>query len=423
MRNTVPLDGRLGTIEGDLPRPPGVIRRYWARHPWVTDSIVAGGYLLLVAGAFTINAVSIGSDGWALALGLVSALVSATALLFRRYRPFTVLAVMWGLALVGVQLEDGLDPITISLPLALYALAVYRSTKAAWIGFGGSVAVGVAAAGLWASLHRDSFPESTQFETTTASSSQFTIVMLVAVLIGINIGNRKRYVAALIDRAEQLARERDQQAEIATASERARIAREMHDIVSHSLTVMVTLADGSAAAVAAKPERATEGMLRVAETGRTALADMRRMLGVLGTSDVNDLAPQPGVADLTDLLETYRAAGLTVTIMTRGVPSADPSIGLVVYRLVQESLTNALRHAASATGVQIELTYDDTATTIQIVNDGATVGSIGTGGHGIIGMRERVALYGGSVEAGPRPQGGWAVTAVLPRERQDDETA
>ena len=423
MRNTVPLDGRLGTLEGDLPRPPGVIRRYWARHPWVMDSIVAGGYLLLVAGAFTINAVSIGSDGWTLALGLASALVAATALLFRRYRPFTVLAVMWVLALVGVQLEDGLDPITISLPLALYALAVYRSTKAAWVGFGGSVAIGVVTAGLWATLHRDSFPEGAYFATTTASGSQLTIVMLIAVLIGINIGNRKRYVSALIERAEQLARERDQQAEIATASERARIAREMHDIVSHSLTVMVTLADGSAAAVAAKPERATEGMLRVAETGRTALADMRRMLGVLGTSDNSELAPQPGVADLTDLLETYRAAGLTVTIMTRGVPSTDPSVGLVVYRLIQESLTNALRHASSATGVQIELAYDDDATTIQIVNDGATVESIRDGGHGIIGMRERVALYGGSVEAGPRAHGGWAVTAVLPRERQDGETA
>lgn len=422
MRNTVPLDGRLGALEGDLPRPPGVIRRYWARHPWVTDSIVAGGYLLLVAGAFTLNAVSIRSDGWALSLGLASALVSATALLFRRYRPFTVLVVLWALALIGVQLEDGLDPGTISLPLALYALAVYRSTKAAWIGFGGSVVVGIVAASLWANLHRDSFPENSYFATTTANGSQLAIVMLIAVLIGINIGNRKRYVAALIERAEQLARERDQQAEIATASERARIAREMHDIVSHSLTVMVTLADGSAAAIAAKPDRATEGMLRVAETGRTALADMRRMLGVLGTSDVSDLAPQPGIADLADLLETYRAAGLTVSIMTRGVPDTDPSVGLVVYRLIQESLTNALRHAASATGVQIEVTYDDDATTIHIVNDGATVGAIGDGGHGIIGMRERVALYGGSVEAGPRAQGGWAVTAVLPRERQDGGT-
>ncbi|MGV8882509.1 MAG: sensor histidine kinase [Rhodoglobus sp.] len=423
MRNTVPLDGRLGAIAGDLPRPPGVIRRFWARHPWATDSIVAGGYLLLVGGALTLNAVSIDFAPWALALLLVSILVSATALLFRRYRPFTVLAVTWGLALVGAQLEEGLNSVAVSLPLALYALAVYRSTQAAWIGFGGSVIVGIAAAGLWTTLHRDAYGSSTPFETTTANSSQFTIVMLIAVLIGINVGNRKRYVAALIDRAEQLARERDQQAEIATASERARIAREMHDIVSHSLTVMVTLADGSAAAVAAKPGRATEGMLRVAETGRTALADMRRMLGVLGTSDVSELAPQPGIANLADLLETYRAAGLTVTIMTRGVPYTDPSVGLVIYRLIQESLTNALRHASSATGVQIELAYDNDATTIQILNDGATVESIGDGGHGIIGMRERVALYGGSVEVGPRPHGGWAVTAVLPRERQDDGTA
>jgi signal transduction histidine kinase len=387
------------------------------------DSIVAGGYLLLVAGAFTLNAVAIGADGWALALGLASALVSATALLFRRHRPFSVLVVLWVLALVGVQLEDGLDPGSISLPLALYALAVYRSTRAAWIGFGGSVVIGIVTASLWATFHRDSFPEDAYFATTTASGSQLTIIMLIAVLIGINIGNRKRYVAALIERAEQLARERDQQAEIATASERARIAREMHDIVSHSLTVMVTLADGSAAAIAAKPDRATEGMLRVAETGRTALADMRRMLGVLGASDASDLAPQPGIADIADLLEIYRAAGLTVSIMTRGAPSTDPSVGLVVYRLIQESLTNALRHASSATGVQIEVAYDDDATRIQVVNDGATVGSIGDDGHGIIGMRERVALYGGSVEAGPRPQGGWAVTASLPRERQDGETA
>src|SRR5690606_2525537 len=160
------------------------------------------------------------------------------ALLFRRHHPRTVLAVAWVGTLAAALFGGASD--TLAIPLALYALAVYRSARDSWFGLAASAVVGIAQAYLAVAITRgDIVPFDTP---AVATSSQIVVTMLLATLIGVNIGNRKRYVAALVDRARQLARERDQQAQLATATERARIAREMHDIVSHSLTVMVTLA-------------------------------------------------------------------------------------------------------------------------------------------------------------------------------------
>ncbi|WP_308799621.1 sensor histidine kinase [Agromyces silvae] len=403
-----------------LPRPPGVIRRFWARHPWLTDSLIAAFYLLpTMLGSFAGQADA--PPVWVIVLRLVAvAVAGASILLLRRRHPWSLIFVAWGVCLVVFPF--GIVD-TFPILLALYALAVYRSTKAAWLGFAGSVAIGTLASYLdvWA----QDLGAAAGGPETVASASQHTVLMLIATLIGVTVGNRRRYVDALIARAHDLARERDQHAQLATALERARIAREMHDIVSHGLTVMVTLASGSAAVAERDPARAAETMERVAETGRTALSDMRRMLGVLTASQgaSAELAPMPGSAAIPDLVETFQAAGLPVRLTTSGPPVADPNLELTVYRIVQEALTNVLRHANRPQRVDVVVEHADGALEVRVTDDGAAAG-IGTGpadadagaphgGHGLVGMRERVLLYGGTFEAGPRPRAGWQLRARL----------
>ncbi|MRG58623.1 two-component sensor histidine kinase [Agromyces sp. CFH 90414] len=385
----------------------------------------------------------------AVAVAQLGAVVVAGAaiLLFRRRRPWLLLIVAASVCLLVYPF--GTTDV-LPLLLALYALAVYRSTRSAWIGFGISVAVATLSSYLavWVGGDDTVVPFGAP---ALASASQFTVFLLIATLIGVTVGNRRRYLNALIARAHDLARERDQQAQLATALERSRIAREMHDIVSHSLTVMVTLADGSAATADRDPGRAAEAMRQVAETGRAALADMRRMLGVLArpeaptpevagapagpdgpdapvaSQEPGDLAPQPGTADLPDLVERYRAAGLPVRLETAGAPITDANLQLTVYRIVQEGLTNALRYAPSAHLVEVAVEHAAGMVRVDVVDDGTTAASTGAatgsatrsasgfigGGNGLVGMRERVALYGGTVEAGPRAAGGWRVHAEL----------
>ncbi len=304
--------------------------------------------------------------------------------------------------------------------IALYALAVYRSVRAAWIGFGISLLVATASAYIAVAV-LDTGSLSPFGADAPASASQFGVLMLIATLIGVTMGNRRRYLVALIDRARDLARERDQQAELATARERARIAREMHDIVSHSLTVMVTLADGSAATSARDPERAAHAMRRVAETGREALGDMRRMLGLLtepgdqAGAAAGELAPQPDLRALPELVDDVRALGMPVTLRTSGAPITDATIELTVYRIVQEALTNALRYAATAHSVTVELCHSGDEVTVTVRDDAPAPSATATPGtgRGVIGMRERIALYGGTLEVGPRDGFGWQVHARL----------
>jgi signal transduction histidine kinase len=299
-----------------------------------------------------------------------------------------------------------------ALPFALYAVAVYASARQAWVGFAGTAVVSTVAAALGLLVG------GMDLGTAVATAIGLTAIMLIATLIGVNVGNRKRYVQALVDRARQLVRERDQQARLAAASERSRIAREMHDIVSHSLTVMVTLAEGSAAAAATSSASASTAMRQVAETGRQALSDMRRMLGVLHADDESrdsGLQPQPGVGDLDELVAHSRAAGLPVTLTSAGEPPSDPAEQLTIYRIVQESLTNSLRHAGSPSIVSVDVEHTAEATHVRVADDGSGPAEVQEPGHGLLGMRERVALYGGFLEAGPGEGGGWVVDATIPR--------
>jgi signal transduction histidine kinase len=249
------------------------------------------------------------------------------------------------------------------------------------------------------------------------------ILCLFAVLIGINVGNRVRYIGALVDRAGQLARERDQQAQLAAASERSRIAREMHDIVAHSLSVMIRLADGAEAMVEKDPEASLAAIRNVGSTGRASLADMRRLLGVLRDEEheLTERMPQPTLDMLPQLVDSYRGAGLPVSLTVSGVPPSSQGAQLTIYRAVQETLTNALRYARQPTQVHVVLDCSDSAVTLTVTDDGAAgprAESVGTG-RGLIGMAERAALYGGTVESGAQPNGGWRVRMTMPEAGED----
>jgi signal transduction histidine kinase len=241
-----------------------------------------------------------------------------------------------------------------------------------------------------------------------------------AAALGFAVRVRRAHLAALQDRAAQLERERDQRSELAAATERTRVAREMHDIVGHSLSVIVTLADGGAYAADAAPERSKQALNLIGDTGRRSLAELRRMLGVLREeTDEPNLHPQPGIADLDALCQRIRAAGPQVEYRSTGQMDAlNLGVQLAAYRIVQEALTNTLKHAGPHTRVHLALRADGTRLRIAVRDTGPPgtadrPGRPGEPGHGLIGMRERAALYDGTVVAGPVRNGGWNVTADL----------
>jgi signal transduction histidine kinase len=244
--------------------------------------------------------------------------------------------------------------------------------------------------------------------------------------LGLYAGTRRAYLAELHDRAERLERERDQQGALAAAAERSRITREMHDVVAHHLTVMVALSDGAIAATAASPERGIEVMRTVSATGRRALSDTRRLLGVLRDNKGDDrreaLQPMPGLADLDELLERIRAAGLPVSFEVHGARSDVPAgIQLTVYRLVQEALTNTLKHGGPDARASVRMHYLSGELRLDVIDDGAGLAApspVGVGG-GLTGMRERVLAFGGDLQAGPGRPSGWRVSARLRLDEAD----
>jgi len=249
------------------------------------------------------------------------------------------------------------------------------------------------------------------------------VAVLVGGLIGLfwvmgdSMRYRREYYVKLEDRAERLERERDAQAQIAAAAERARIARELHDVVAHNVSVMVVQADGATYALDQDPESARKALMAIAQTGRTALTEMRRMLGVLRSADdVGNYAPQPGIEQLGDLLEQVRSTGLPVSLTVEGVPREMPTgLALAVYRIVQESLTNTRKHGGSDVRASVALIYTDDCLLLRIVDNGRGAAAPGDGmGHGLVGMRERVSVFGGTLVTGPHIGGGYAVEAMLP---------
>jgi signal transduction histidine kinase len=248
--------------------------------------------------------------------------------------------------------------------------------------------------------------------TNVASLLLMFVIGTAAWALGRALGEWGRRTTELELRADRLQRDHVS----AVAEERARIARELHDVIAHSVSVMTVQAGAARLLLAEDPARAREPLLAVEETGRQALAEMRRLLGILrGDEEPAALAPQPGIAALASLAEQLRAAGLPVDVVEEGVPRAlPPGVDLAAYRVVQEALTNALKHAGAARA-EVSVRYGPGALEVSVVNDGHVPGN-GRPGHGLVGMRERVTLYGGEFEAGPRREGGYAVRAKLPLE-------
>jgi len=252
---------------------------------------------------------------------------------------------------------------------------------------------------------------------------------VAAGVLGLNIRTRRAYLDSLRDRAERLERDRDQQSVIAAAAERARIATEMHDVVAHHLAVMTTLADGARFALAAHPDQAATAMEAVSATGRAALSDMHALLGVLADRSGDGPAgtsPQPDLSALPGLTAQVTDAGLPVTFTIIGVEAFPVAQGLqlVAYRIVQESLTNTLKHAGPGARAQVEVRVSARRLSVEVADQGGRpavrpFGQQSTQGRGLLGMRERVVAYAGTLEAGPRPEGGWRVLVSLPRTEDD----
>jgi signal transduction histidine kinase len=243
------------------------------------------------------------------------------------------------------------------------------------------------------------------------SNLLFAIVWLAGFLLG-----RKFEEGDLArERAAQLEREREAEARAAVAEERARIARELHDVVGHSVSVMTVQASGVRRLLREDQEREREALLTVERTGREALAEMRRMVGVLRRpEEAPALAPQPSLEHVEKLVEQAREAGLPVELRVHGDAVELPAgVDLTAYRLVQEGLTNALKHA-HATRAEVLVDYRDGAIEVTVSDDGTGVGNGDGGGHGLVGMRERVSVYGGELDAGPQPGGGYRLRARLP---------
>ena len=443
------------SLEARLPRPPGVLRRALAAHPLALDVTIVVFYFLGCALFGTVDVFSGSTAGaagpydappgtpsyltWPLLLvTILRFLMVAAALLFRRRIPLLgLIAVL--LASTGDLSVQGV-PNAVALCFLLYAVPVYRSVPAGWFGY----AFAVIASG--AQLFIPGVADSLVFDTETgggstepATLSTFfgpflvsAIWMLAILMLGINIGNRRRYLEAIIGRAHQLARERDQLAQLAVAEERSRIAREMHDIVAHSVSVMIALSEGAARAATVAPEAAADAMQRSAETGRTALAEMRRLLGALHSPDETsiDLVPQPGVKDLETLVRGFTDAGLQVSLRVEGEAAGDRGQELAVYRIAQEGLTNVLRYAGTGACAEVTVALLQDLTVVEVRDHGRTPGDTATvsgvgSGRGLAGLAERVRMFGGSIESGPVPAhegSGWRVRAVLPVNADARET-
>ncbi|MGN5734067.1 sensor histidine kinase [Arthrobacter psychrochitiniphilus] len=388
-------------------RRRGRIRNYFSNHPRIMDVVVVLVYLLLGLGTF----VDLQPD-MNVSSHVVIVAASATVLLFRRDKPLAVLGILTIFELLNIAQMPNTSNVGISIWFALYSVAVtYRPLLSFSMAVLATLPLGFYTLFLFQLPSEYLVADGpTAAQTNIISAIIMLLANIIAAGIGSSVRSNRRHEAEMRQWAVR-------NAQLASVAERNRIAREMHDVVAHSLTVMVALADGAAVVVKRDPAKAGEVLGQLSQTGRTALADMRRVLGVLRADGGVQRSPQPVHTDMGALIEGFRQAGLPITVSNSGPPtSPDPALALTVYRIVQESLTNVLRYGAAVSRVQVSL-LNDVATgefRVQIADDGRGTlkGSLGTG-QGIEGMRERARIFSGTLDAGPGTQGGWRVHAIL----------
>lgn len=332
-------------------------------------------------------------------------------LVLRRRAPVLSFTTICLLLLTQAVLTDVSRYGDVALLFGLYAIAAYGPRWSVWASLGTGFLGALVAVLSWSQLS-DARALVTNFALLSA-------MVFAAWLLGYLARTRRAYVASLEDRAAQLERDAEQQTQIATAAERARIAREMHDVVAHSLSVMVVQADGALYASRKKPEQALDTLRTISATGRASLAEMRKLLGLLRDDGSHpDLAPVPSATDIPALIEQLRDSGLTITLTVDGdLDPVDAATGLTTYRVVQEALTNTLKHAGPDVAASVTLQVRAADITIQVDDDGsgAATTHLDGPGHGIVGIRERIAVHAGEVSAAPRSGGGFRVRAVIPR--------
>ncbi|WP_034610479.1 sensor histidine kinase [Cellulomonas sp. URHD0024] len=389
---------------------------YWERllrweeaHRFVVDATFSTLLLLFVLP----SSVAFGATSWGQSLlqTTVLTLGLAVPLAWRRVRPTASAATVYTFALLQTMLGiPMLVPADALVLVALYSVTVHGPRWAHRVAIVGAL-VGAAIVG-------SNVYGQYAGPTATAAAAFVSIAALAVWAFGLVRRTRRERLEALEDRARRLEIERDQQTQIATAAERARIAREMHDIVAHSLTVMIAQADGGRYAAEADPAAATRALGTIGETGRAALTDMRRLLGVLRGSDdaALEFEPQPAESDVGTLVEQMRASGMRVSLVRMGSPrNLPPGTGLTVYRIAQEALTNVLKHAGPDPLVSVLVQWLPEGIVLEVSDDGRGASADSDGlGQGLLGMRERATMFAGTVSAGPRPGGGFRVRAHLP---------
>jgi signal transduction histidine kinase len=367
------------------------LSRFSANHPFATD-------LTICLATATASLGGLATQQRLDTVAVIFCCALCAPLLLRRLSPilcfgtiaFVALA-QWLLA--GPQLADG------ALLVSMY-----------WVALDGSLIEGALAAGtleLGAIMVVVRWSPSEPLKMWVGLSGLAT----AAAVLGVSIRQRRALLASLHEKAARLEFERDQEGRLGAAAERGRIAREMHDIVAHNLTVMIALADGATYTMESAPERAAQATQRVSATGREALVEMRRLLGVLREeSSAQPLEPQPSLDRLDDLLARVHAAGIPVTMDMDGNPHelAD-GIQLTVFRVAQEALTNTLKHAERPTSAHLALSCRPGQVELEVTDTGRGRVAAASGGRGLHGMRERASTYGGKLEAGPSPGGGWRV--------------
>jgi len=365
--------------------------RVVAAHPRLSDlALAAIVALAAVAGLWSQGRLSQRQLAFTAALCLI--------LLLRRRQPLLVFAALAAVAalqwlIADPQLGDA------ALLIALYGVALRGNLAELVLGASVLEAGAVIAAAKWA----PSDPVKIWIG--------LSALGLAAAVLGVTVRQRRALLASLHERAARLEYERDQEGRLAAAAERNRIAREMHDIIAHNLSVMIALADGAGYAIDASPAQATAAAEQISATGRDALTEMRRLLGILRDGALEQpLRPQPRVAELELLADRVRAAGVPVELAIDGDPGGLPEgVQLALFRVAQEALTNTLKHAARPASARLTLTCDGERVELDATDTGGPAPGRHGGGRGINGMRERALAYGGELQAGPRPEGGWRV--------------